>query len=158
MKKNLLKNSTVQTLVASLLCIVLGLFLGYLVLLLINPDGAGDAILTVIKNFWTYNRKASQIKYLGNTLVKTAPLLMCALSILFSYKVGLFNIGAAGQYVAGACACLYAALYLHWHWLPCSWYGACWVAAAAAAARPPWFTPRRCSILKTCRSPSSRWT
>ena len=119
MKKNLLKNSTVQTLVASLLCIVLGLFLGYLVLLLINPDGAGDAILTVIKNFWTYNRKASQIKYLGNTLVKTAPLLMCALSILFSYKVGLFNIGAAGQYVAGACACLYAALYLHWHWLPC---------------------------------------
>ena len=83
MKKNLLKNSAVQTLVASLLCIVLGLFLGYLVLLLINPDGAGDAILTVIKNFWTYNRKASQIKYLGNTLVKTAPLLMCALSILF---------------------------------------------------------------------------
>lgn len=41
MKKNLLKNSTVQTLVASLLCIVLGLFLGYLVLLLINPDGRG---------------------------------------------------------------------------------------------------------------------
>ena len=119
MKKNLLKNSTVQTLVASLLCIVLGLFLGYLVLLLINPDGAGDAILTVIKNFWTYNRKASQIKYLGNTLVKTAPLLMCALSILFSYKVGLFNIGAAGQYCVGAALSLYAALGLGWSWLPC---------------------------------------
>ena len=81
MKKNLLKNSAVQTLVASLICIVLGLFLGYLVLLLINPVGAGDAILTVIKNFWTYNRQASQVKYLGNTLVKTAPLLMCALSV-----------------------------------------------------------------------------
>ena len=110
MKKNLLKNSTVQTLVASLLCIVLGLFLGYLVLLLINPDGAGDAILTVIKNFWTYNRKASQIKYLGNTLVKTAPLLMCALSILFSYKVGLFNIGAPGQYLMGTMVTLMVAL------------------------------------------------
>ena len=110
MKKNLLKNSTVQTLVASLLCIVLGLFLGYLVLLLINPDGAGDAILTVIKNFWTYNRKASQIKYLGNTLVKTAPLLMCALSILFSYKVGLFNIGAPGQYLMGTLVSLCIAL------------------------------------------------
>ena len=119
MKKNLLKNSAVQPLVASLLCIVLGLFLGYLVLLLINPDGAGDAILTVIKNFWTYNRKASQIKYLGNTLVKTAPLLMCALSILFSYKVGLFNIGAAGQYCVGAALSLYAALGLGWSWLPC---------------------------------------
>ena len=119
MKKNLLKNSAVQTLVASLICIVLGLFLGYLVLLLINPNGAGDAILTVIKNFWTYNRKASQIKYLGNTLVKTAPLLMCALSILFSYKVGLFNIGAAGQYCIGAALSLYAALGLGWSWLPC---------------------------------------
>ena len=119
MKKNLLKNSAVQTLVASLICIVLGLFLGYLVLLLINPVGAGDAILTVIKNFWTYNRQASQVKYLGNTLVKTAPLLMCALSILFSYKVGLFNIGAAGQYCVGAALSLYAALGLGWGWLPC---------------------------------------
>ena len=55
----------------------------------------------------------------GNTLVKTAPLLMCALSVLFAYKVGLFNIGAAGQYVAGSCACLYAALAWGWGWLPC---------------------------------------
>ena len=119
MKKNLLKNSVVQTLVAALLCIVLGLFLGYLVLLLINPDGAGDAIMAVIKNFWTYKRKAFQLDALGNTLVKTAPLLMCALSILFSYKVGLFNIGAAGQYCLGAALSLYAALGFGWSWLPC---------------------------------------
>ena len=43
---------------------------------------------------------------------------MCALSILFAYKVGLFNIGAAGQYVRrGSCACLYAALAWGWRWL-----------------------------------------
>ena len=119
MKRNLLKNNGVQSLLASLACIVLGLFLGYVVLLIINPAGAGEAILTVIKNFLTYNRPASQLKYLGNTLVKTAPLLMCALSILFAYKVGLFNIGASGQYTAGACAALYAALQWHWSWLPC---------------------------------------
>ena len=47
MKKNLLKNSAVQTLVASLLCIVLGLFLGYLVLLLINPDGSAAYVRAV---------------------------------------------------------------------------------------------------------------
>ena len=119
MKKSLLKNNGVQSLIASLLCIVLGLFLGYLVLLLINPAGAGEAILTVIKNFMTYNRPASQLKYFGNTLVKTAPLLMCALAILFAYKVGLFNIGAAGQYCAGVALSLYAALGLGWSWLPC---------------------------------------
>ena len=119
MKRNLLKSNGVQSLLASLACIVLGLFLGYLVLLVINPAGAGEAILTVVKNFMTYNKPASQMKYLGNTLVKTAPLLMCALSILFSYKVGLFNIGAAGQYCIGAALCLYTALGLHWSWLPC---------------------------------------
>ena len=117
--KNILKNPGVQSLLTSLLCILLGLFLGYLVLLLINPAGAWGAITNVMKNFMTYSSGKAQLKYLGNTLVRTAPLLMCSLSVLFVYKVGLFNIGAAGQYVAGACACLYAALYLHWHWLPC---------------------------------------
>ena len=117
--KNILKNPGVQSLLTSLLCILLGLFIGYLVLLLINPTGAWGAITNVMKNFLTYSSAKAQLKYLGNTLVRTAPLLMCSLSVLFVYKVGLFNIGAAGQYVAGACACLYAALYLHWHWLPC---------------------------------------
>ena len=117
--KNILKNPGVQSLLTSLLCILLGLFIGYLVLLLINPTGAWGAITNVMKNFLTYSSAKAQLKYLGNTLVRTAPLLMCSLSVLFVYKVGLFDIGAAGQYVAGACACLYAALYLHWHWLPC---------------------------------------
>ena len=117
--KNILKNPGVQSLLTSLLCILLGLFIGYLVLLLINPTGAWGTITNVMKNFLTYSSAKAQLKYLGNTLVRTAPLLMCSLSVLFVYKVGLFNIGAAGQYVAGACACLYAALYLHWHWLPC---------------------------------------
>ena len=119
MKHNLLKNNAVQSLIAALLCIVLGLLIGYIVLLFINPAGAGEAILTVIKNFFTYNRPEARLKYLGNTLVRTAPLLMCALSVLFAYKVGLFNIGAAGQYVAGSCASLYAALAWGWGWLPC---------------------------------------
>ena len=119
MKKNLLKNNGIQSLLASLLCVVLGMLIGYIVLLFINPAGAGEAIATVIKNFLAYSRPDTQMKYLGNTLVKTAPLLMCALSILFAYKVGLFNIGASGQYTAGACAALYAALQWHWSWLPC---------------------------------------
>ena len=125
MKKNIFKSNGFQSLLASLLCIVLGLFLGYLVLLVINPAGAGEAILTVVKNFLTYKKTSSQLKYLGNTLVKTAPLLMCALAILFAYKVGLFNIGAAGQYCAGVALSLYAALGLGWSWLPCMLLAIC---------------------------------
>ena len=119
MKKNILKNNGVQSLLASLVCVILGLFIGYIVLLFINPGGAGEAITDVIKNFLTYSKPETQVKYLGNTLVKTAPLLMCSLSILFAYKVGLFNIGAAGQYCIGVALSLYAALAWGWSWLPC---------------------------------------
>ena len=119
MKKNLLKNGGVQSLIASLACIVLGMLIGYIVLLFIEPSGAGEAIMTVIKNFFTYSKTETQMKYLGNTLVKTAPLLMCSLSILFAYKVGLFNIGAAGQYCAGVGLALYAALGLNLPWWMC---------------------------------------
>ena len=75
-----------------------------------------------------YPSGAARMKYLGSTLVKTAPLIMCSLSVLFAYKVGLFNIGAAGQYVIGAAAGLYCALMPG---LP--WY-VCLLAAVAAGA------------------------
>ncbi len=118
-KKNpILKKPAVQTLLSSVICIILGVLLGFLVLLIINPSGAYDALKDILRNFWNYSKPATQMKNLGNTLVKTAPLLMCSLSVLFAYKVGLFNIGAAGQYVAGAGACIYCAVGLGWGWLP----------------------------------------
>ncbi len=117
--KNLMKKPAVQSLVASLICIVLGLLIGYIVLLFINPAGAGEAIVAVVKNFLNSSRANLRLKNLGNTLVKTAPLLMCSLSVLFAYKVGLFNIGAAGQFVVGSCACLISSLGWGWSWLPC---------------------------------------
>lgn len=135
-RKSLLQNPGVQNIIASLLCIVLGLLVGFVVLLLINHGvnpktgqlNAVEAISVIVQNFWKYNSQAAQLKYLGNTLVKSAPLLMCGLSVLFAYKVGLFNIGAAGQYVVGAGAALYCAL--AWQ-MP--WY-VCLLAAAVAGA------------------------
>ena len=125
---SLIRRDSFQTLLASLLCILGGLLVGYLVLLLIEPSGAWQAIIAVMKNFLRYPNGALRMKYLGQTLVRTAPLLMCALSVLFAYKVGMFNIGAAGQYVAGACAALYCALQFQWPW----WV--CLLAAMAAGA------------------------
>ena len=118
-KKSLLESDAFQSILASFACIIVGLLVGFVVLLLINAEGAFNAILTIIKNYFTYPTGAAAMKYLGNTLVKTAPLLMCALSVQFCYKAGLFNIGAAGQYVCGAAACLYAALALGCPWYVC---------------------------------------
>ena len=117
--KKALKNPGVQAFIASIICIILGLLIGYIVLLFINPEGAAESIINVIKNFLTWSRPNKKLQQFGNTLSKTMPLLTCSLSILFAYKVGLFNIGVAGQYVAGSCACLYAALAWGWGWLPC---------------------------------------
>ena len=121
MKQNrsIWKNKAFQSLTASVLCILLGLAIGYVVLLVINPAGAGAAIAAILKNFMTFPSAPARLKYFGNTLVKTAPLLMCALSVLFANKAGLFNIGAAGQYVAGAGVGLYCALGLNLPWPVC---------------------------------------
>ncbi len=118
-KESLLRNNGFQTIIASLLCIMIGLLIGYVVLLIINPAGAGKAITSILKNFLYYPSAGPAIKYFGTTLVKASALLMCSLSVLFAYKVGLFNIGAAGQYVVGAGTCLYLALNFKMPWIVC---------------------------------------
>lgn len=118
-KESIWKKPGFQAVAASVICVLIGLFIGFIVLLLIEPSGAWSSIVTIMKNFFNYPTQPARLKYLGNTLVKTAPLLMCALSIQFCYKVGLFNIGAAGQYVVGAGACLYAALAWNMPWYVC---------------------------------------
>lgn len=118
-KKNILSNGAVQTLLASLVCIVLGLFVGYIVLLLINPAGAGRAITSILKNFLYFPRPEVALEYFGSTLAKSSPLLMCTLSVLFAYKAGLFNIGASGQYTVGAGFALYFAIHFGAPWWVC---------------------------------------
>lgn len=117
-KKSLIRQDGFQTLLASLACILGGLLVGYIALLIIEPSGASKAIVDIMRSFLRYPGKL-KLKYFGQTLVRTVPLLMCALSVLFAYKVGMFNIGAAGQYCAGACAALYTALAWNWPWYLC---------------------------------------
>ena len=117
-KTSLIRSDGFQTLLASLICILGGILVGYIALLIIEPSGAFEAIIAVLKSFFRYPGKL-MLKYFGQTLVRTVPLLMCALSVLFANKAGLFNIGAAGQYVVGAGACLYMALALNLPWWAC---------------------------------------
>lgn len=126
-KTSLAERDGLQTMIASLLCVLGGLILGYFILLIIEPKGAWEAITAILSNFFSFPGKL-MTKYLGQTLVRTVPLLLCALSVLFAYRAGMFNIGVAGQYTAGACAALYTAL--AWN---CPWY-ICLVSAMAVAA------------------------
>ena len=137
-KKNILSNGGLQTLIASLFCIILGLIVGYAVLLLINPSGAGKAITAILKNFLYFPRPEVALEYFGSTLAKTAPLLMCTLSVLFAYKAGLFNIGASGQYAVGAGFALYFAIHFNASWWVClilAMLGGAVMGAAAGALK-----------------------
>ena len=173
-KISLIRKDGFQTLLASLACILGGILVGYIALLIIEPSGAFGAITAVLKSFFRYPGKL-MMKYCGQTLVRTVPLLMCALSVLFAYKVGMFNIGVAGQYVAGACGCLYAALAWKMSWLPCLLIG---MAAAALLGALSGLLKTKCNvnvvisgimlnwitlyltnlILGTVKSPSSPYT
>ena len=125
-KAGILRNNAFQTIIASLLCIVIGLLIGYVVLLIINPKGAAGAITAILKNYFYYPSQKAMMKYMGTTLVKASALLMCSLSVLFAYKVGLFNIGAAGQYLMGTMGSISVGLWLGWSGCP-SWLA--WICA-----------------------------
>lgn len=139
---SLLRRDSFQTLLSSLVCVLGGLIVGYLVLLFIEPRGASEAIFAVMKSFFRYPGSL-KLKYFGQTLVRSVPLLMCALSVLFAYKVGMFNIGVAGQYVAGACAALYAALAWNLPWYLCLILA---MAAGAVLGAAAGFLKTRCNV------------
>jgi len=118
-KSPLLQRDGVLTIISSVLCVILGLIVGFLAVLIIKPAGALNAIRAIILNLFEFKRANLRLENFGSTLAKTAPLIMCSLSVLFAYKVGLFNIGVAGQYALGAGMSIYAAAILHLPWYVC---------------------------------------
>ena len=105
---------SVTSVMAALLCILIGLFVGFLVLLAINPahawadgfvrilkGGFHDAPMVSARN-WPTPRPDHDRPFRG-----------------FCFKTGLFNIGAAGQYTLGAYGALYCAIMLKLPWFVC---------------------------------------
>ena len=78
--------SSVTSVMAALLCIVIGMAVGFLVLLAINPAHAwGDGFVRIIKGGF------HDAPYgVGKELANAAPLVMTGLSVGFAFKTGLF--------------------------------------------------------------------
>ena len=106
---------SVTSVMAALLCILIGLAVGFLVLLAINPAHAwADGFVRILKGGF------HDAPYgVGKELANAAPLIMTGLSVGFAFKTGLFNIGAAGQYTLGAYGALYCAIMLKLPWFVC---------------------------------------
>ena len=52
----------------------------------------------------------SKPKYISNVIIKATPIMITGLSVAFAFKVGLFNIGAEGQFIAGTIAATIAGI------------------------------------------------
>lgn len=114
------------SLLSSIICIVIGLLVGFVVLLLLGGEKAySDGFKQILLGGF-YMMPSG----IGKEIVTAAPLVMCGLSVAFAFKTGLFNIGAAGQYTLGAFGGLVFALLLHAPWWVCllmaTIFGAVW--------------------------------
>ena len=103
-KQPLLQRPAVVGVLASLLSIVVGLVLGFVLLVLLNPGAAVGGMRAMLATGF------SSMDKLGKVLYQAAPLMMCGLSVGFAFKTGLFNIGAPGQYLISTMATLMIAL------------------------------------------------
>ncbi len=105
--------------ISSILCVIASLLICLIVLIFIDIPNNCENVFTEFKVMLTGGIEFSGIQGLFNILNKTAPLLCAGLSICFAYKTGMFNIGAAGQYVMGMFGGLLFALKFNCHWSVC---------------------------------------
>ncbi len=110
------KSDSFKSLMASLICVVFGLLIGFIVIIIVNAPNSGVAITAILKGGFNAPKWTRGI---GAVLVNATPLLLCSLSIIFAYKCGLFNIGAPGQYVVGALFAFVGAYLLKAPWYVC---------------------------------------
>lgn len=85
-----------------LVAVILGFLVGSVFIIITgnNPLVAYSALL---------NGSLGSLPKIGETLLKSTPLILTGLSVAFAFKTNLFNIGAEGQYIVGAITTVAAA-------------------------------------------------
>ncbi|MDF2510949.1 MAG: ABC-type uncharacterized transport system, permease component [Herbinix sp.] len=108
------KSKAISTFTAALLAIALGLIFGFIVMIVAKPENSWYGFTTML--FGGFRR-------LGDVFYYATPILMTGLSVGFAFKMGLFNIGASGQYTMGLFFALYAGFMWELptgiHWIVC---------------------------------------
>lgn len=88
-----------NTLMGSLFAILVGLLLGIIIIIIVNPGSSGEGISRLMKGF--FNHPRGGWIGIGQLLYRSTPIIFTGLAVAFAFKTGLFNIGASGQYTVG---------------------------------------------------------
>ncbi|MBO4679344.1 MAG: ABC transporter permease [Lachnospiraceae bacterium] len=111
--KNYFKSKGFITVLASVISIVVGLLIGFILLIVFNPAYAIGGLGSIITKGFSSSDKFAKVLY------QAAPLIMTGLSVGFAFKTGLFNIGATGQYTVGAFCALVCGIQFQMPWWVC---------------------------------------
>jgi general nucleoside transport system permease protein len=100
-------------LVIPLVAILMGFGLGALVLVATGRNPA-SMFLALLQALSGLNAKAGTFnpRYIGEFIIQSMPIILTGLSVGFAFRVGLFNIGAEGQVMAGSMAAIAVALWV----------------------------------------------
>ena len=101
--QKLLKSKALSAFTAALLAIILGLIFGYIIMVIASPENSLDGFNMVL---------VGGFSRLGDVFYFATPILMTGLAVGFAFKMGLFDIGASGQYTMG----MFFALYVGFMW------------------------------------------
>ncbi len=114
---NFFKKEGVKSVVSSILCILAGILLGFIIMVVLALVNDRTTIADAFKGLgillagpFSSGNAAYIVTNVGDMIFYAAPLIMTGLSVAIAYKTGLFNIGAAGQFYMGTLAALMVAL------------------------------------------------
>ena len=96
----------------SLISVGMGLILGLIILIVsgYSPVVLLNAVLRGLFGFTTQNIGDFNLRNTGEFIVFSFPIILTGLSVAFAYRTGMFNIGAEGQVMIGACASICVAI------------------------------------------------
>lgn len=104
------EDEKLQTIAASILAVLGGLLVGFVIMLFSNPGDSFGAFFTILFGGFRSAKSFGDIFYFAT------PIIFTGLSVAFAFKTGLFNIGASGQFTVGAFTAIYIGV--KWTFLP----------------------------------------
>ncbi|AGA69032.1 ABC-type uncharacterized transport system, permease component [Desulfitobacterium dichloroeliminans LMG P-21439] len=101
--KRFIYSKSFSALTAALMSIILGFVFAFIIMAFANPANAFSGLQMLL---------IGGVKRFADVIYFATPILMTGLAVGFAFKMGLFNIGASGQYTMG----MFFALYVGFMW------------------------------------------
>ena len=105
LKKLLLSKRDYAGVLSSLLAIFIGLFIGFLAMVIVKPSAAIAGLKTLVTGGFF-----NGLMTFGSVFFYATPIILCGMGDAFAFKASIFNIGGPGQMHMGALAAVWVTI------------------------------------------------